>query len=101
MSSIPYRIVAHRMPAFEEVVLFRAACPLTSGRKMHMDMSSALRSGVGYTYVSFQPLSKGTGLSDIDWHPGSVLGLSGINIVGRYRLEGSVEGMDFIGVLGA
>jgi len=68
---------------------------------MNMDMSSALRHGVRYADVPFQSLRESSGLSDIDWHPRSVLGLSGINIVGRHRLELSVEGVDFVRVLGA
>jgi hypothetical protein len=99
--SIPYRIVAHRMPALDQVVLFRAACALTQARKMNMDMSSALRTGVGRADVPLQSLRESPGLGDIDWHPGSILRLSGVNIVGRHRLELGVERVDLVGVLGA
>src|SRR5690242_3697481 len=89
------------MPAFEQVVLFGAACSLTGGRKMNMDMSSALLGGVRYAHVPLQSLRESPSLGDIDWHPGSVLGLPGINIVGRHRLELGVKRVDLVGVLGA
>jgi hypothetical protein len=63
---------------------------------MNMDMSSALCTGVGHADVPLQSLRESSSLGDIDWHPGSVLGLSGINIVGRHRLELGVEGMDLL-----
>jgi len=68
---------------------------------MNMDMSSALRTSVGYADVSLQSLLESPGLGDIDWHPGSVLGLSGIYVVGWHRLEQGVERVDLVGVLGA
>src|SRR5579872_2251112 len=89
------------MPAFEQVVLFGAACSLTGGRKMNMDMSSALRHCVRHADVPLQSLRESPSLGDIDWHPSPVLGLSGINIVGRHCLELRVEGADLVGVLGA
>ena len=99
--STPRRLVAHRVPVFDQVVLLRAARPLTYGRKMHMNMSRALRPGVRQADVPLQSLLQSAGLGDIDWHPGSVLGLSGINIVARHRLELSVEGVDLVWVLGS
>jgi len=68
---------------------------------MNMDMSSALRTGVGHADVPFQALLESAGLGDIDWHPSSVLGFSGINIVGRHRLKLSIKGIDLVRVLGA
>ena len=95
------RLVAHRVPVFDQIVLLRATRGLTGGRKMNMDMSRALRPGVRQADVPLQSLLQSAGLGDIDWHPGSVLGLSGINIVARHRLELSVEGVDLVWVLGS
>ena len=66
---------------------------------MNMDMSSAPFAGVRYADVSLKSLRQSPGLGDIDWHPGSVCGLPGINIVGWYCLEGCVKRVDLVGVL--
>ena len=54
--ALVHRVIADRMPAFEQVVLFGAACSLAAGRKMNMDMRSALCPGVRHADVPLQSL---------------------------------------------
>ena len=84
-------VVAHRLPEQNQVVFLGASRRLASGTIMGMEMSCAMGHGVLHSHVPLEPLVQIAGLRDVDRNPPAVLVLSGIYVIARQRLEGSVQ----------
>ena len=77
-----------------QVLFLTAPGSLTNGVIMGMEMRCAVRHGIRRGNVPFQTLLQIAGLSDVDRHPTSILGLPGINEIARRRPQSRVYGID-------
>ena len=66
---------------------------------MGVEMRCAVRDGVVNSDMPLEPLVQVTSLSDIDRNPTAILGLSGINLIARQCLEGSIHRVYFVWIL--
>jgi len=66
---------------------------------MGMEVSCAVLDGVTHAHMSLEPLVQIASLSDIDRNPSSILGLFGVDVIARQRLERSVQGKNFVWIL--
>ena len=93
------RVIAHRLPAENEIPFLSASGCLTRGAIMDMDMRSAVRHGIIQRHVALKSLVQISSLSNIDGNPITVLGLLGINEIAWQRLECSVDGINLVLIL--
>ncbi len=66
---------------------------------MGMEMSCAISNGVLHPHVPLEPLVQVAGLSDVDRNPIPVLGLSGVDVIARQRLESGIQGINLVWIL--
>ena len=92
-------VIAHRLPALNQIVFLRASGSLTSGTIMDMDMRGAMRNGVIHRHVPLKPLVQIASLGDVNGNPITALNLFGINKIAWQRLETSLNGMNLILIL--
>ena len=74
-------IIAHRLPAEDEIAFLRASGRLACGAIMDMDMGSAARHGVILRHMPFKALVQIPRLSNVDGNPTAIRGLLGINVI--------------------
>jgi len=94
-------VVADGFPAEEEVAFLGTAGGLAGGAIVHMDVGGAAHDGVVHGHMAFEALVHVAGLRDVDGSPTAILGLLGVNEIGRERLKRGVEGDDLVGIFGA
>jgi hypothetical protein len=93
------RVIAHRLPAQNQIPFLRASGSLTCGAIMDMDVRSPIRNSIIHRHVTLKPLVQIPRLSNVDGNPGAVLALLGINEIAWQRLENSVNGMNLVWIL--
>src|SRR3974390_2204926 len=90
------RFIADGVPAKNQVPLFRATDRLTPSSDMNVDMRCALLKCVFLALRTLKSLVNISGLSDVERHPAATFALRTKNIIGRFRLEESANGMNLI-----
>jgi len=92
-------VIAHRLPAVDEVLFLSAASRLPSGTIMGMQMRSAVGNGILQLYVPLKSLMQIPSLRNVDGNPTAVLGLFGVDVKAWQRSKGSADGIDFVLIL--
>ncbi len=92
-------VIAHRLPALNQIVFLRASGSLTGDTIMDMDMRSAMRNGVIHRHVTLKPLVQIASLGDVNGNPITALNLFGINEIAWQRPESGVNGMNLVLIL--
>src|SRR5437899_494506 len=81
-----HSIIAHRLPALNQVSFLVAPCRLTRGAIMGVNVSGAVSDGVIDVHMTLQPLVHASSLRDVYWNPASILALLRIDEVARQCL---------------
>lgn len=92
-------VVAHRLPAVDQIPFLSASARLAGGSVVGMDMGGAVGCGVLLAHMPLKPLVQIASLSNVDRSPGPVFGLHGIDKIAGQRLERSVQGINLVGIL--
>jgi hypothetical protein len=94
--SVLEHVIAHGLPAVDEVLFLRAASALSSIGIVGMEMRRAVRNGFLQSYVTFQSLMQIPGLCNVDGNPITVRQQFGIDVNARQRPEGSIQGINLV-----
>ncbi len=93
------RVIAHWLPAVDEITLLRATRRLTCGAIMGVDMRRPVQNCGSNCNMTLQPLVQIAGLGNIDGNPIAIPGQFGINKVARLWLKNHIEGINLIEIL--
>jgi hypothetical protein len=94
-------VIAHRLPAVNEILFLRASSPLARVTIVGMEMRRAGRQGILQLQMTLQPLMQIPSLRNVDGNPVAVLGLFGINVKAGQGFESSANGIDCVLILPA